>query len=76
MFFGAIIACAALLGAAFGQDAVNTPFSGFIGIFLGVGAVIFVPLFYGLLGAIMAAFMAWIYNSLVGITGGLRVDLE
>ena len=76
LFFGAIVACAALFGAALAKDAANASSSGFMGIFFGVGAVIFVPLFYGLLGAIMAALMAWVYNSFVGITGGLKVDLE
>ncbi len=76
LIFGAIIACAALFGAAFGQGARPTSLSGLMGIFFGVGAVVFVPLFYGLFGAIIAALVAWVYNSLVGITGGLRVDLE
>jgi len=76
LVFGAIVACASLLGAAFARGATAHNSAGFLGIFFGVGAVIFIPLFYGLLGALMAALMAWVYNSLVGLTGGLKIDLE
>ena len=74
LVFGAILACVALLGSAF-ATAADRP-AGFAGMFFGVGAIVFVPIFYGLLGAVMAAIMAWVYNSLVNLTGGLEVDLE
>jgi hypothetical protein len=74
LVLGVIFACISLFGAAFSAATHNS--AGFVGMFFGVGAVIFLPLFYGLLGAVMAALTAWLYNSLIGLTGGLKIDLE
>jgi hypothetical protein len=77
LVLGVILACAALVGAGLGQDAdANESASRIFGVFFGVGAVIFVPILYGLIGSAMAAVMAWVYNSLVRITGGLELHLE
>jgi hypothetical protein len=73
LVFGVIIACFSLFGAAFAAAAHNS--AGFLGLFFGVGAVIFIPIFYGLMGAVMAALMEWVYNSLVSFTGGLKVHV-
>jgi hypothetical protein len=46
------------------------------GIFFGVGAIIFLPICYGLLGFVMCAITAWLYNIFAGVVGGIEVDLQ
>ena len=75
--FGAIFAAASLLGAGFANAAdTDNALAGLVGVAFGCGAVIFMPLFYGALGAIMTAFSAWLYNLIAGMVGGIEVDLE
>ena len=44
--------------------------------FLGIGAIIFMPLFYGVLGFIGGAIGAVIYNVVAGVVGGVKMDFE
>lgn len=43
---------------------------------MGVGMMIGLPLFYGILGFIMGAIGALIYNAVAGIIGGVKFELE
>ena len=43
---------------------------------MGVAMMIGVPLFYGVLGFIMGAIGALIYNAVAGIIGGVKFELE
>ena len=70
LILGAIFALLALLGAGLGGDA------GAAGMMFGVGAVVFLPIFYGVLGFIGGALMALVYNVVAGIAGGLELELE
>lgn len=68
--FGGVIALAALAGAFAGnQDA------GFMGAFLGVGAIVALPLLYGCFGFVFALVGAWLYNIVAGMVGGIELDL-
>jgi hypothetical protein len=73
--FGAIVACIALAGAGLGA-ASDEPMPGWISGFLGVGAVIFLPILYGVMGAIFGALTAVFYNVVSGMVGGLNVEVE
>ena len=42
----------------------------------GIAALIVIPVFYGLLGCLGGAFMAWLYNLVAGWVGGLEFDVE
>jgi hypothetical protein len=46
------------------------------GAFMGVGAIIFIPICYGLAGGIGNAIGAVIYNLAAGWVGGLEVDIN
>lgn len=77
LFIGCVFSLFALVGAgiagmAGGADAAD----GIVGALFGVGAIIVLPIFYGLVGAIMAALMAALYNLVARMVGGLEVDLE
>jgi hypothetical protein len=57
-------------GAASGSPA--SPFPAL----LGVGAIVLVPLFYGVIGLVGGALMASLYNLLARVVGGLEMDLQ
>jgi hypothetical protein len=42
----------------------------------GVGAIIFLPIFYGILGVVSGYIAAFIYNWLARRVGGLKLDFE
>ena len=43
---------------------------------VGIGFMIGIPLFYGILGFVMGAIGALVYNALSGIIGGVKFELE
>jgi len=42
----------------------------------GLGAIILFPILYGVIGFIVTAIMAWIYNLVAGWVGGVRIETE
>jgi hypothetical protein len=69
-----IIATASLLGATLG--AANGDHSALFGAIFGVGAVILMPLMYGIFGALGAMLSAALYNLTAGVVGGVELTLE
>ena len=61
------------LGGALSQAA---PGARVLGFGTGLGAIIFFPICYGLVGGIFAALGAVIYNLVAGWIGGLEVDIS
>lgn len=47
-----------------------------IAIFFGLGAIIFLPLFYGILGFVGGLLSAVIYNFAAGVVGGLELEVR
>ena len=43
---------------------------------LGLWAIIFFPIFYGIMGFIAGFFMAWIFNLITKYVGGLELEFE
>jgi hypothetical protein len=74
LIFGGIFALAAVFGASIGAGAGED--SALLGAVFGLGAVIVLPILYGGLGAVMALFMAWLYNVIAGFVGGIEVRTE
>jgi hypothetical protein len=72
---GACIALFALVGSGLAAQS-DDPMPGWLGAAFGVGAVIILPIFYGILGAIVAALTAAFYNVVAGMVGGLSVEAE
>ena len=71
---GAIISLLSMTGLfskMSGADSAMPPFLGF-----GIGAVAILPIMYGVIGAIVAAIAAFLYNALAGTLGGVEVELE
>ena len=44
--------------------------------FFGVGAIVFLPIFYGVIGGIGGAISAALYNLIAGWVGGLEVEIN
>ena len=68
---GGIFSLVAVMGAAVGGSAE----SALGGLLFGVGAVIFFPIFYGLVGAIASAIGAFLYNLVASKVGGIKLEL-
>jgi hypothetical protein len=70
---GLIFACFALIGA--GVASHNPEVPSFAGPLFGVGAVIFLPIFYGVMGLVAGAIGAALYNVFAGMVGGIEIDV-
>ena len=44
-----------------------------IGLLIGVGAIVFMPVMYGLMGFLGGALMAFIFNLTAGVFGGIEM---
>lgn len=77
LLFGGIVAIASMIGGAagvLGQEAGAS--AGPMAMMFGVGAIIFLPIFYGVLGVVMGALSAGLYNLFAGMLGGIEVETE
>ena len=69
--FGAIITIMSLaLGSVMGNN------GGAVGLIFGVGSIIVLPIFYGIIGFITGLIVALIFNVVSGVIGGLEVEVE
>ena len=75
LIFGAVFSIFALLGAAVGSMGPNSP-DAFFGFLFGIGAIVILPVFYGLMGFIFAALTAALYNLTASIVGGLELNIQ
>lgn len=73
LLFGGCIALFSLVGA--GMAGPNSDLPAWLGPILGVGAVIALPIFYGVMGIITGAIGAALYNVFAGMVGGVSVDV-
>jgi hypothetical protein len=69
LVFGGLVSLVAMAG--FGRGG-----SGFGGALFGIGAVIILPIFYGVLGFVATLIGAWLYNLAAGIVGGVELETE
>jgi hypothetical protein len=77
LLFGAFIALASMIGGASGAFGADTAANaGPMAMMFGVGAIIFLPIFYGVLGVVMGAISAALYNLIAGLIGGIEVETE
>ena len=67
--FGLIISLISLIGGSLGG------MGGASAIF-GLGAIITIPIMYGIMGFISGAIMAFLYNLIAGWIGGIEVETE
>jgi len=65
-----------LFGSLVGAAANNGGAGAGLGMIGGIGAVIFLPILYGVMGFIAGALGAAIYNLVAGWVGGLEIEVE
>lgn len=63
-----------LIGAAAGIQS-DQP-AAIFGIIFGVGAIVFFPVLYGLIGFIGGLLSAAVYNVIAGVVGGIELELD
>jgi hypothetical protein len=77
---GIFFALAAMLGGFAGAASSNDTGAGLaaggLGALFGVGAIIFLPILYGIMGLIGGAIGAALYNLFAGLFGGLEVEVQ
>jgi hypothetical protein len=71
---GVVVSLVSLAFPAFG----GMPQQSFPGmsLFFGVGAIVFLPIFYGLFGFLSGLIGAALYNVLAKVVGGVVIDVE
>ena len=72
LLIGLVIAAASAVGLGLSQG--DEP--RFIAAMFGAGAVVFLPIFYGILGLCMGALYAALYNLFAGMVGGVSIEVE
>lgn len=72
LLFGLIFAAASAIGLGLSEG--DQP--AWLGAMFGVGAIVFLPLFYGVMGLVMGAISAALYNVFARLVGGVRIDVE
>lgn len=71
LIFGTFMTLTSMtMGSAMGSEGA------IIGMIFGIGAIIFLPIFYGIIGFISGVITAFIYNIVAKRIGGLEVEVE
>ena len=77
LLLGFFVACISMVTGSVASLAQSaTPGAKLFGFGMGLGAIVFFPIFYGIIGGVFAAISAAIYNLVAGWVGGLEVDLS
>lgn len=74
LIFGLIFSLVAMMGAAIGSFEGGD--EAWIGAIFGIGAIFFLPVFYGLMGFLGGLLMSALYNLVAKIVGGVELHLE
>ena len=71
---GVIVAAIGLFGAAVGHasEGMNPMLSGMFS----VGAIVVLPVLYGVMGALGGLIFSWLYNVIARLVGGIQVTLQ
>ena len=63
------------IGSAMPQDEA-WPMAPMFGALFGIGAIVMMPIFYGIMGFVGGAIVAAAYNLIAGWTGGIELDIR
>jgi len=75
LLIGMIFSFIALLGTAIGVASEGGP-EALLGLLFGVGAVIILPIVYGIFGVIGGIIAALLYNLVAGAVGGVEMEFK
>jgi hypothetical protein len=76
LIIGAFISLIAMAVGTLGAGAGDHAAGPMMGMLFGAGAIIVMPLFYGVVSAIASALTAMIYNLLAGWVGGIEIEVD
>jgi hypothetical protein len=77
LIIGAIFALMSFMGVSLPPSAYGeSPPPTWLAPILGVGAIVFLPLLYGVMGVVVGAVSAALFNFFARLAGGLEVELE
>jgi hypothetical protein len=76
LLIGACIAAVSLVGLGFAASQQDSDMPAWFGAVFGVGAIVFLPILYGVLGVVMGAITAALYNLVARMVGGVRIDVQ
>lgn len=79
LIVGGLFALFSFFGAAFGTamaESAGEAGGAIFGALFGVGAIIFLPIFYGILGFLGGVLGAAFYNLVAGAVGGVELELS
>jgi hypothetical protein len=71
LLIGAMFSLIGLVGGAASNESMGMGF----GAIMGVGAIIFFPILYGILGFVFSLIGAWLYNIVAGMVGGIEFEV-
>jgi hypothetical protein len=74
LLFGLMVALFSMVSAGFAGGMQDAP--SWIAPVFGVGAIVVLPICYGLMGIVMGAITAVLYNLFAGIVGGVVLETE
>lgn len=74
LLVGLIIALFSLIGASLVSQSSGAP--SWMGPIFGIGAIVLLPLCYGLMGLLAGSVSAVLYNLFAGMVGGVEVDVQ
>ena len=72
LIFGALFSLIGMAGM--GAALAGNEGAGFASMIFGVGAIIILPIFYGVIGFIFSFIAASLFNVAAGMTGGIEVE--
>lgn len=73
LLFSVIGFVAGSLGGAMHETSFSGPA---MGLMFGAGAIVILPIVYGILGLVAGALSAFIYNMAAAVIGGIEIDVE
>ncbi len=74
LLFGVMLALVSMAGAGLAGEVQDAPT--WLAPVFGVGAIIALPIFYGVMGIVVGAVTAVLYNIFAGIVGGISLETE
>jgi len=74
LLIGVVVALISVAGM--GAHLTESGAPAFLGPLLGVGAVVFLPIFYGVLGLVIALIMSALFNAAAKLTGGVEIEVQ
>jgi hypothetical protein len=73
LFVGIVVAGLSSIGALAGLASGE---SGMRGMVLGVGAIVILPILYAVIGALIWMLLAFLYNLVAGMMGGIELEVD